>query len=61
LEGDPEFESVLGDKESEELEEEVEEEFEEEEGEEDLEYFNTFPTREELEYYGWHLKNPRPF
>ncbi|GJU90273.1 protein kinase-like domain, concanavalin A-like lectin/glucanase domain protein [Tanacetum coccineum] len=41
-----------------ELEEEVEEEFEEEE-EDDLEYFNTFPTREELEYHEWLLKNPR--
>ncbi|GKA25173.1 hypothetical protein Tco_0711206 [Tanacetum coccineum] len=42
--------------EEEEVEEEVEEEFEED----DLEYFTTFPTREELEYHEWLLKNPRP-
>ncbi|GKC75099.1 protein kinase-like domain, concanavalin A-like lectin/glucanase domain protein [Tanacetum coccineum] len=40
--------------------EELEEEFEEEE-EDDLEYFNAFPTREELEYHGWLMKNPQPF
>ncbi|GJR25596.1 hypothetical protein Tco_1101828 [Tanacetum coccineum] len=59
LEGELEFELVVGDEEVKELEEEVEEEFEEEEEEDDLEYFNTFPTREELEYHEWLLKNPR--
>ncbi|GJW71893.1 hypothetical protein Tco_0128810 [Tanacetum coccineum] len=34
------------------------EEVEEEEEEDDLEYFNIFPTREELEYHEWLLKNP---
>nr|GEW31742.1 hypothetical protein [Tanacetum cinerariifolium] len=43
---------VEGDKEGEELEEE--------EGD-DLEYFDTFPFREELEYREWVLKNSRPF
>ncbi|GJT94968.1 putative reverse transcriptase domain-containing protein [Tanacetum coccineum] len=38
---------------------EVKEEFEEEEEEDDLEYFDTFPTREELEYHESILKNPR--
>ncbi|GKE09526.1 protein kinase-like domain, concanavalin A-like lectin/glucanase domain protein [Tanacetum coccineum] len=42
------------------LEEEIEEEFEEEEEEDGIEYFNTFPTREELEYHEYLLKNPRP-
>ncbi|GJV43002.1 hypothetical protein Tco_1427538 [Tanacetum coccineum] len=42
---------TIGNEESEELEEEVEEEFKDEEEEDDLEYFNTFPTREELEYH----------
>ncbi|GKC85025.1 hypothetical protein Tco_1140742 [Tanacetum coccineum] len=41
-----------------ELEEEFEEEYEEEE--DDLEYFDTFPTREDLEYHESILKNPRP-
>ncbi|GJS12198.1 hypothetical protein Tco_0368994 [Tanacetum coccineum] len=44
--------------ESDESEEEVEEEIKEEE--DDPEYFNTFPTVEELEYHDWILKNPRP-
>nr|GEW65712.1 protein kinase-like domain, concanavalin A-like lectin/glucanase domain protein [Tanacetum cinerariifolium] len=35
------------------------EEFEEEEGD-DLEYYDTFPFREELEYREWVLKNSRP-
>ncbi|GJR13370.1 hypothetical protein Tco_0796022 [Tanacetum coccineum] len=50
-----EIESVGENKVSEDLEEEFEKEFEEELEEEemdDLEYFDTFPTREELEYYG---------
>ncbi|GKC86077.1 hypothetical protein Tco_1141794, partial [Tanacetum coccineum] len=33
---------------------------EEEEEEDDLEYFDTFPTIEELGYHKWLLKNPRP-
>ncbi|GJT24392.1 gypsy/ty3 retroelement polyprotein [Tanacetum coccineum] len=37
---------------------EIEREFKEED--DDLEYFDTFPTREELEYHKWLLKNPRP-
>ncbi|GKC72165.1 hypothetical protein Tco_1118048, partial [Tanacetum coccineum] len=37
---------------------EIEEEFEEEEDE--LEYFDTFPTIEELGYHKWLMKNPRP-
>ncbi|GJX61638.1 protein kinase-like domain, concanavalin A-like lectin/glucanase domain protein [Tanacetum coccineum] len=36
-----------------------EEEFEEEE-EDDLEYIDTFPTKEELKYHEWLLKNPQP-
>nr|GEV05447.1 hypothetical protein [Tanacetum cinerariifolium] len=60
LEGEPEFKLVVGDKESEESKEEVEGEFEEEEEDDDLEYFNTFLTREELEYHEWLLKNSRP-
>nr|GEV30346.1 hypothetical protein [Tanacetum cinerariifolium] len=43
-----------------ESEEEVGEELEEEEEEDDLEYFDTFPTIEELGYHKWILKNPRP-
>ncbi|GJS73928.1 hypothetical protein Tco_0706769 [Tanacetum coccineum] len=46
--------------ENEELEEEIEEESEEEEEEDDLEYFNTFPTKEELEYHKYLVKNNRP-
>ncbi|GJY54575.1 hypothetical protein Tco_0446239, partial [Tanacetum coccineum] len=38
--------------------EESEEEVEEEEKEDDLEYFNIFLTREELEYHEWLLNNP---
>ncbi|GJT92478.1 hypothetical protein Tco_1081323 [Tanacetum coccineum] len=46
-------------KESEESKEEVEEELEEEkEEDDDLEYFDTFPTIEELGYHEWLLKNP---
>ncbi|GJU48292.1 hypothetical protein Tco_1217847 [Tanacetum coccineum] len=45
--------------ESEELEEETEGETEEEEND-DPEYFDTFPTIEELSYHEWLLKNPRP-
>ncbi|GKD30433.1 hypothetical protein Tco_1241211 [Tanacetum coccineum] len=45
----------------EDLEDIVEEEFKEEEEEDDLEYFNTLPTREKLEYHEYLLKNPRPF
>ncbi|GJU49167.1 hypothetical protein Tco_1218722 [Tanacetum coccineum] len=37
----------------------LENKFEEEE-EDDLEYFDTFPTIEELGYHKWLLKNPRP-
>ncbi|GKF76896.1 hypothetical protein Tco_0229366, partial [Tanacetum coccineum] len=43
----------------EEFKEETEDETEEEE-EEDPEYFDTFPTMEELGYHEWLLKNPRP-
>ncbi|GKE25598.1 hypothetical protein Tco_1440982, partial [Tanacetum coccineum] len=43
----------------EESEEELEEETKEE-GEDDPEYFDTFPTMEELGYHEWLLKNPRP-
>ncbi|GJT67642.1 protein kinase-like domain, concanavalin A-like lectin/glucanase domain protein [Tanacetum coccineum] len=42
------------DEESEESEKEVKEE------EDDPQYFNTFPTIEELGYHEWILKNPRP-
>ncbi|GJX90013.1 hypothetical protein Tco_0343339 [Tanacetum coccineum] len=49
------------------VEEESEEEFKEEtkdetkeEEEDDPEYFDTFPTLEELGYHEWLLKNPRP-
>nr|GEV66821.1 ribonuclease H-like domain-containing protein [Tanacetum cinerariifolium] len=56
---DTKDENVIGDKESKELEEEVEEEFKEEEKADDLEYFDTFPNREELEYHEWLLKNPQ--
>ncbi|GKA65120.1 hypothetical protein Tco_0764827 [Tanacetum coccineum] len=49
------------------VEEESEEEFKEEnkdetkeEEEDDPEYFDTFPTMEELGYHKWLLKNPRP-
>ncbi|GJX51737.1 hypothetical protein Tco_0278582 [Tanacetum coccineum] len=41
-----------------EFEEEIE--IEEDEEKDDLEYFNTFPTIEELGYHEWLLKNPRP-
>nr|GFC35535.1 hypothetical protein [Tanacetum cinerariifolium] len=46
----------------EEVEEESEESKEEteEEEEDEPEYFNTFPTIEELGYHEWLLKNPRP-
>nr|GEY57118.1 hypothetical protein [Tanacetum cinerariifolium] len=56
---EPEIELVEENKVSGELEEDFNEKFKEEE-EDNLEYFNTFPTREELEYYGWLLKNPQP-
>ncbi|GJU92314.1 zinc finger, CCHC-type containing protein [Tanacetum coccineum] len=39
------------------FEEEIEEE---EEEEEDVEYFDTFPSLDELRYHEWLLKNPRP-
>nr|GEW40941.1 UBN2 domain-containing protein [Tanacetum cinerariifolium] len=42
---------VIEEEESEELEEKIEEEFEEEEEEDDLEHFNTFLTKEELDYH----------
>ncbi|GJT88075.1 hypothetical protein Tco_1069792 [Tanacetum coccineum] len=61
LEGEPEFESIIGKQESGEFEEEIEEEVKDEEEEDELEYFNIFPTREELEYHEWILKKPRPF
>ncbi|GJW23563.1 hypothetical protein Tco_0034185 [Tanacetum coccineum] len=57
------IESIGENEVSEDLEEELEEEFEEELEEEemdDLEYFDTFPTKEELEYHEWLLKYPRP-
>ncbi|GKE64160.1 hypothetical protein Tco_1518321, partial [Tanacetum coccineum] len=57
LEGEPEFLMMFKE---EELEEEIEEEFKEEEKEDDLEYLNTFPTKEELDYHEYLLKNPRP-
>ncbi|GKF49336.1 hypothetical protein Tco_0142587 [Tanacetum coccineum] len=57
LEGD--FESVMLYS-KEDLEEEIKEDLEEEEEEDDLEYFNTFSTREELEYHEYLLKNPQP-
>ncbi|GJS38387.1 hypothetical protein Tco_0563430 [Tanacetum coccineum] len=41
-----------------EFKEEIEEE--EEEEEEDVEYFDTFPTLEELGYHEWLLKYPKP-
>ncbi|GKB22201.1 hypothetical protein Tco_0856124 [Tanacetum coccineum] len=46
--------------ENEELEEKIKEEITDEEEEDDLEYFKTIPTREELEYHEWLLKNHRP-
>ncbi|GJY47277.1 hypothetical protein Tco_0436340 [Tanacetum coccineum] len=49
--GEPGFELVKEEEDSEEVKEETEEEFEEEEEEDDLEYFNTFPTKEELKYH----------
>ncbi|GKB71073.1 MAK10-like protein [Tanacetum coccineum] len=49
----------VGEESEKELEEETDEETEEEE-EDDSEYFNTFPTMEELRYHKWLLKNPRP-
>ncbi|GJT24774.1 hypothetical protein Tco_0894711 [Tanacetum coccineum] len=59
-----EVKEVIDEEESEvETDEEVEEilEDEEEEGEdEDDEYFNSFPTMEELTHHEWLLKNPRP-
>ncbi|GJR09886.1 hypothetical protein Tco_0792538 [Tanacetum coccineum] len=57
LEGEPEFLMMFKE---EELEEEIEEEFEEEEKKDDLEYLNTFPTKEELDYHEYLLKNLRP-
>ncbi|GKB89506.1 MAK10-like protein [Tanacetum coccineum] len=39
---------------------EVEEILEEEEEDEDGEYFNSFPTMEELTHHNWLLRNPRP-
>ncbi|GKD65872.1 hypothetical protein Tco_1307980 [Tanacetum coccineum] len=48
---EPGFELVKEEEDSEEVKEETEEEFEEEEEEDDLEYFNTFPTKEELKYH----------
>nr|GEW46371.1 zinc finger, CCHC-type [Tanacetum cinerariifolium] len=41
-----------------EFEEKIKEE--EEEEEEDVEYFDTFPSLDELRYHEWLLKNPRP-
>ncbi|GJX48144.1 hypothetical protein Tco_0273334 [Tanacetum coccineum] len=41
-----------------ELEDEIEGVEEEEEEEEDLEYFDIFPTMEELGYHKWLLKSP---
>ncbi|GJX00972.1 hypothetical protein Tco_0184885 [Tanacetum coccineum] len=41
-----------------EFEEEIKEE--EEEEEEDVEYFDTFPSLDELRYHEWLIKNPRP-
>ncbi|GKE14892.1 hypothetical protein Tco_1422469, partial [Tanacetum coccineum] len=46
-----------------EVEEESKEEFQEEteeEEEDDSEYFDTFPTVDELRYHEWLMKNPRP-
>ncbi|GJS15631.1 hypothetical protein Tco_0410103 [Tanacetum coccineum] len=40
--------------------EEILKDEEEEEAEEDGEYFNSFPTMEELTHHEWQLKNPRP-
>ncbi|GKB28725.1 hypothetical protein Tco_0868126 [Tanacetum coccineum] len=57
LEGEPEFVMLFK---KEELVKEIEEEFEEEEEEDDLEYFNTFPIRDELDYHEYLLKNPLP-
>nr|GEV08839.1 MAK10-like protein [Tanacetum cinerariifolium] len=48
----------VGEESEEELEEETEEETKEKEKEDDLEYFDTFPTMEELGYHEWLLKNP---
>nr|GEV66182.1 protein kinase-like domain, concanavalin A-like lectin/glucanase domain protein [Tanacetum cinerariifolium] len=56
-------EMTVEDEEEVESEEEVEEETEEEtevEEEDNREYFDTFPTMNELRYHQWLLKNPRP-
>nr|GEX02315.1 hypothetical protein [Tanacetum cinerariifolium] len=56
-----EVKEVIDEEESEvETDEEVEEILKDEEEDEDDEYFNSFPTIEELTHHGWLLKNPRP-
>ncbi|GJU89386.1 hypothetical protein Tco_1301809 [Tanacetum coccineum] len=59
-----EVKEVIDEKESEvETDKEIEEilkDEEEEEEDEDVEYFNSFPTMEELTHHEWLLKNPRP-
>ncbi|GJS86158.1 protein kinase-like domain, concanavalin A-like lectin/glucanase domain protein [Tanacetum coccineum] len=55
-----EVKEVIDEEESEvETDEEIEEILEEEEEDEDGEYFNSFPTMEELTHHEWLLKNPR--
>ncbi|GKE22049.1 hypothetical protein Tco_1433561, partial [Tanacetum coccineum] len=56
-----EVKEVIDEEESEvETDEEVEEILKDEEEDEDGEYFNSFPTMEELTHHEWLLKNPRP-
>ncbi|GJR99581.1 hypothetical protein Tco_0316090 [Tanacetum coccineum] len=60
-EANDEVKEVMEEDESEvETDWEVEEILEDEEEEEDGEYFNSFPTMEELTHHEWLLKNPRP-
>ncbi|GJT79774.1 hypothetical protein Tco_1054116 [Tanacetum coccineum] len=56
---DHEMTAKAKEKVEEESEDEFEEEIEEKE-EEDIEYFDTFPTLEELGYHEWLLKYPKP-
>ncbi|GJS68241.1 hypothetical protein Tco_0682806 [Tanacetum coccineum] len=56
-----EVKKVIDEEESEiETDEEIEEILEEEKEDKDGEYFNPFPTMEELTHHEWLLKNPRP-
>ncbi|GJR15287.1 hypothetical protein Tco_0797939 [Tanacetum coccineum] len=54
------FEEIESKEIVEELDDEIDEELEEEEEDDDSEYFNTFPTKEELEYHKYLLENSWP-